>query len=111
VPDLVQPLAAAVRNAAEEAADAAPRLVIETGGNQALIRKLLFTAYGRESVSVSDDKTIHIWTVSLDRRQATLARIIRGQVDYGREGTLLAAALSPLAAQGRQRWLAVGGVL
>src|SRR5262245_15227407 len=92
-------------------ADATPRLVIEAGGHQAIIRKLLFTADGRELVSVSDDKTIRVWSVSPDGRQAALARTMRGQMDDGRGGMLAAAALSPPEATGQQRWLAVGGFL
>src|SRR5215510_7645877 len=89
----------------------APRLVIEAGGHAAIIRELLFTADGRELVSVSDDKTIRIWSVSPDGRRAALARTIRGQMGDGRAGELEAAALSPPDAAGRQQWLAVGGVL
>ena len=92
-------------------ADATPQLVLEAGGHQALIRTLLFTADGRELVSVSDDKTIRIWSVSPDGRQATLARTFRGQIEEGRAGMLAAAALSPPDATGQQRWLAVGGSL
>jgi WD40 repeat protein/type II secretory pathway predicted ATPase ExeA len=88
-----------------------PRMVIETGGHVAMIRELLFTADGRELVSISDDKTIRVWAVSSDGRQATLARTIRGSIGEGREGTLAAATLSPPEADGRQRWLAVGGIL
>ena len=87
-----------------------PRLVVEAGGHVAMIRELLFTADGRELVSVSDDKTIRVWAVSPDGRQATLARTIRGYSGNGREGTLAAATLSPPEADGRQRWLAVGGI-
>jgi WD40 repeat protein len=76
-----------------------------------MIRELLFTADGRELVSVSDDKTIRVWAVSPDGRQATLARTLRGYIGEGREGTLAAATLSPPEADGRQRWLAVGGIL
>jgi WD40 repeat protein len=57
--------------------DATPQLVLEAGGHQAIIRKLLFTADGRELVSVSDDKTIRVWCVSPDGRHATLVRTIR----------------------------------
>ena len=95
-----------------EAADApAPRLVIEAGGHQAIIRELLFTADGSELISVSDDKTIRIWSVSADGRQADLTQTIRGQIGDGRAGMLAAAALSPPDAEGQQRWLAVGGFL
>jgi WD40 repeat protein len=96
---------------AHATADATPRLVIEAGGHQAIIRQLLFTADGRELVSVSDDKTIRGWVVSSDGRRATLARTIRGQIEDGRGGMLAAAALSPPDVTGQQRWLAVGGFL
>jgi WD40 repeat protein len=92
-------------------ADATPQLVLEAGGHQAIIRTLLFTADGRELVSVSDDKTIRVWDVSSDGRQATLARTLRGQIEEGRTGMLAAAALSPPDATGQQHWLAVGGFL
>jgi WD40 repeat protein len=89
----------------------APRLVLEAGGHLAVIRALLFTHDGRELVSVSDDKTIRVWSVSPDGRQAGLARTIRGQIEDGRAGQIAAAALSPPDAGGRQHWLAVGGYL
>ena len=47
-------------------------MVVEAGGHVAMIRELLFTADGRELVSISDDKTIRVWAVSPDGRQATL---------------------------------------
>ena len=87
------------------------QLVLEAGGHQAIIRTLLFTANGRELVSVSDDKTIRVWSVSPDGRRATLARTMRGQSEPGRGGMLATAALSPPEATGQQRWLAVGGAL
>ena len=37
-------------------------------------------------VSVSDDKTIRVWSVSPDGRRAALARTMRGQMDDGRGG-------------------------
>ena len=91
--------------------EGAPQLVVEAGGHVAMIRELLFTADGRELVSISDDKTIRVWAVSPDGRQTTLARTIRGYIGEGREGMLAAATLSPPEADGRQRWLAVGGIL
>ncbi len=93
------------------ATPSAPRLVIETGGHKAIIRELIFAANGRELVSVGDDKTIRIWSTPADGRQAVLARTIRGQIEAGRAGMMAAAALSPPDAEGRQRWLAVGGHL
>ena len=89
----------------------APRLVIEAGGHQALITELLFTADGSKLISLSHDKTIRVWEVSPDGRQASLARTIRGQIGDGLDGVLWAAALSPPDAVGQQRWLAVGGSL
>jgi WD40 repeat protein len=88
-----------------------PRFTIEAGGHEAVIREVIFTADGRELVSVSDDKTIRVWSVSPDGRRAALARTIRGPVGKGREGMLAAAALSPVDTTGQQRWLAVGGWL
>jgi WD40 repeat protein len=88
-----------------------PRLVIEAGGHQALITELLFTADGRELISLSHDKTIRVWQVSPDGRRASLARTMRGQIGDGPNGVLWAAALSPPDDTGEQRWLAVGGSL
>jgi WD40 repeat protein len=87
------------------------RLVVESGGHVAIIRELLFTADGRELISVGDDKTIRVWSVSSDGQRATLARTIRGQNGEGREGMIAAAALAPPDTAGHQRWLAVGGYL
>lgn len=87
------------------------RLVVETGGHEGVIRELLFTADGQELLSVSDDKTVRIWKVAADGRRAALSRTIRGQLGDGREGLIAAAALSPVDTQGRQQWLAVGGLL
>jgi WD40 repeat protein len=105
-----QPHAASSTEARAEA-ESTPQLVLEAGGHQALIRTLLFTANGQELVSVSDDKTIRVWSVSLDGRRATLARTLRGQMEDGRPGMLATAAISPPDATGQQRWLAVGGSL
>ena len=88
-----------------------PRLVIEAGGHKAIIRELIFTPDGRELVSVGDDKTIRIWSVSADGRQAVLERTLRGQIEAGQAGMMAAAALSPSTVEGRPQWLAVGGYL
>ena len=58
-----------------------PHLVLEAGGHLALIGTLIFTADGRELVSVSDDKTIRVWSVSPDGSKAELSRTIRGQIE------------------------------
>ncbi|WP_089933959.1 caspase family protein [Candidatus Entotheonella palauensis] len=88
-----------------------PRLVIESGGHKAMIRELIFTSNGRELVSVSDDKTIRIWSVFDDGREAVLARTLRSQIESGRAGMMAAAALSPADAERQPQWLAVGGYL
>ena len=54
--------------AAAQTLDSDPRLVLEAGGHSAIIRESLFTADGRELVSVSDDKTMRVWSVSPDGR-------------------------------------------
>src|SRR5262249_19529190 len=111
LPLLPDVICSSTANPTETSATAEPRVVIEAGGHQAIIRKLLFTADGRELVSVSDDKTIRVWSVSSDGRRAVLARTMRGQMDDGRGGMLVGAALSPPEVTGQQRWLAVGGFL
>jgi WD40 repeat protein len=112
IPDtVIGPNPAVPSAAAVQTPDTFPRLVLEAGGHQAVIRTLLFTADGRELVSVGDDKTIRVWSVSPDGRKAGLVRTIRGQIEDGRGGQLAAAALSPPDAGGRQQWLAVGGYL
>ena len=96
---------------AAQTPDTSPRLVLEAGGHTAVINGLIFTADGRELVSISDDKTIRVWSVSPDGRKTGLVRTIRGQIEDGRAGEVFAAALSPPDAGGRQQWLAVGGYL
>ncbi|ETX02297.1 MAG: hypothetical protein ETSY1_04105 [Candidatus Entotheonella factor] len=105
------PFAQAQAAPTETADAAAPRLVIEAGGHKAMIRELMFTPNGRELVSVSDDKTIRIWSVLAHGREAVLARTLRGQIESGRAGMMAAAALSPTHADGQPKWLAVGGHL
>jgi WD40 repeat protein len=76
-----EPLIAASRpttppSSAAQTAHATPRLIIENGGHRSVIRELLFTADGHELISVSNDKTIRVWSVSADGRQGTLARTL-----------------------------------
>ena len=98
-------------DAARQTPDKLPFLVLESGGHLALISALIFTADGRELISASTDKTIRVWSVSQDGRQANPSRTIRGEIADGRDGQLWAAALSPQDATGRQHLLAVGGYL
>ena len=114
---IVLPLFAAGSNSSEtpvptvKAPTPSPRLVLEAGGHQAIIRQLLFTADGSELISVGDDKTIRVWSVSPDGRKSKLNRTIRGQIEDGRAGQIFAAALSPSDSNGFQKWLAVAGYL
>jgi WD40 repeat protein len=79
-----------------------PRLVIDSGGHQALPRFLAFTRDGKSLVSAGDDKVILIWDIAAGKT----VRTIRGQIEEGNEGKIYAAALSP-----DERYLAVGGWL
>src|SRR5262245_1106321 len=79
-----------------------PRLVIDTGGHQALIRKIMFTSDGKYLVSAGEDKVVRVWDV----QTGATVRTIRGQIGDGPSGKLFAAALSR-----DDRYLAVGGYL
>ena len=96
---------------AAQTPDSSPRHVLEAGVHQTLISKLFFTADGREQVSVNDDKTTRDWSVSPEGRKAALMLTTRGQIEDGRAGRILTAALSPSHARGRQCGLVVGGYL
>ena len=78
-----------------------PYLMLDTGGHQAMIRAVTFTADGKYLVSAGDDKTVRVW----DWQAGRTVRTIRGRVGPGIEGEIYAMALSP-----NDRWLAVGGV-
>src|SRR5580704_1985470 len=80
--------------------DDKPILMLDTGGHQALINGIAFTADGKYLVSAGDDTVVRVW----DWRAGKTVRTIRGQVGPGREGKIFAMALSPDG-----RWLAVGG--
>ncbi|MEN8244368.1 MAG: caspase family protein [Thermodesulfobacteriota bacterium] len=107
----IAPSSIASSAAIAQTIDSDPHLVLEAGGHQAVIRALLFTADGRELISVGDDKTIRKWSVSPDGKTIDLEGTIRGQVEDGRGGQIAAAALSPPDDKGLQRWLAIGGYL
>src|SRR5262249_32741649 len=77
-----------------------PVLMLDTGGHPALMQGLAFTPDGKYLVSAGDDKLIRVW----DWQIGKTVRTIRGEAGRGREGQMLAMALSP-----DSRWLAVGG--
>ena len=79
-----------------------PRLVIDTGGHQSLIRDVIFTRDGKHLVSAGSDKVVRVWDVATGEP----VRIIRGEIGDGPAGKIYAAALSP-----DNRYLAVGGWL
>lgn len=78
-----------------------PALALNTGGHSAMVTHVLFTATGKQVISVSDDKTIRFWDVA----SGELLRTLRPPIGTGNAGKLNAAALSPngetLAVAGR----------
>jgi WD40 repeat protein len=79
-----------------------PRLEIDSGGHQALIRFVSFTRDGKFVVSAGDDKAVRVWDVTSGKT----VRKILGQFGDGDVGKIYAAALSP-----DEHYLAVGGRL
>lgn len=79
-----------------------PRLVIDSGGHQALPRFIAFTRDGKSLVSAGDDKVVRVWDIASGKT----VRTIRGQVGDGPEGTIYAAGLSS-----DEHYLALGGWL
>lgn len=67
-----------------------PRLVLDSGGHNSYVNKLLFTPDGRELVSVSVDKTIRMW----DTLTGEALRVLRPPIGNGSVGKLSAAVLS-----------------
>ena len=87
-----------------------PILVIEPQGHSAMISSVLFTPDGKSLISVSNDKTIRLWDISISLNTGIenieLRKTLRGNIGDGPEGKLYAAALSPDGTI-----LAVGGFL
>ena len=86
-----------------------PQLMLETGGHLAQIRSLVFTPGGKCLISAGDDKVVRIWSLDSGRSERTL----RGEIELGPKGTVLAVALSPdgatLAASGSMEVPEQGG--
>ena len=76
--------------------------MIESGGHMGRIKDIMFSPDGTLLYSISFDKTVRVWDVAT----GVMVRMLRGQINQGREGMLNAAALSPDG-----RTLAVGGWL
>ena len=77
-----------------------PRLTLVNQGHSARINEILFTADGSQLISVSDDKTIHVWETST----GDLIRTLRPFSESGFSGRIYCATLSP-----DDRFLAIGG--
>ncbi len=90
----------AARPAEPKTAADAPLPMLDTGGHMAQIRSIAFTPDGRQLVSASQDKTIHVW----DLASGKTVRTIRGESAPGHAGKVYAMALSPDG-----KWLAAGG--
>lgn len=78
------------------------RLMLDTGGHQAVLKDIVWTKNGRQIISAGDDKVIRVW----DAETGRTLRTIRGQIGPGSQGKIFAMALSP-----DEKWLAVGGFL
>jgi WD40 repeat protein len=69
----------------------APILRIESGMHGAAINRIAVRAGDRQLVTVSDDKTIRVWSTE----NGQLLETLRGPIGSGPEGALYAVALSP----------------
>ena len=78
----------------------APRIVINPMGHTGKVHGLTFTPDGQKLVSVSEDKTIRVWSVATGE----LLHKYESQIGDGYEGMFYASALSP-----NGKYLAVGG--
>jgi WD40 repeat protein len=78
---------------------AKPQLVLDAGGHTAAVNKVRFLG-NDHLLSVSDDKTVRLWSV----RTGETLDVLRLPIGSGRSGALYALALSPDG-----RMLAVGG--
>ncbi|MBF0624606.1 MAG: hypothetical protein HQL82_07335 [Magnetococcales bacterium] len=68
-----------------------PELVIESGRHSAMIRRMAIDPRGRFLASVSDDKTLRLWSLP----QGTPLHILRVPIASGAEGRLYGVAVAP----------------
>jgi len=78
----------------------APRIVINPMGHSAKIHNVLFTPDGQKLISVSEDKTIRVWSAT----SGEMIQKYESQIGDGPEGMFYASAISPDG-----KILAVGG--
>jgi len=77
--------------AADSTVSTAPILRIETGQHGAAINKLAVFQADRVAVTVSDDKTARVWSLT----NGEMLTEMRGPIGTGPEGALYAVAMSP----------------
>ncbi len=69
----------------------APRIVINPMGHSARINNLLFTPDGERVISISEDKTIRVWSVE----SGEMVTKFESEIGDGGEGMLYSSAISP----------------
>ncbi|NJM25810.1 MAG: hypothetical protein HC859_10300 [Bacteroidia bacterium] len=78
----------------------APRIMINPMGHSGKVHNLLFTPDGHKIISISEDKTIRLWSAE----SGEMLRKFESQIGDGWEGMLYASAISPSG-----KYLAVAG--
>ncbi len=68
-----------------------PRIVINPMGHSARINNLLFTPNGERVISISEDKTIRVWSVE----SGEMVDKFESEIGDGGEGMLYSSAISP----------------
>ncbi len=84
-----------------------PQLVLTTGGHDAPVRAMLFSANGEHLYSAGDDKVVNVWRMR--DKVPTIERTLRPPVWRGPRGRIFAMALSPKPDADGQSFLAVAG--
>ena len=86
--------------------DTQPILVLDTGGHNAPVRRLIFTRDETKLLSAGDDKVVRVWDLTVN--PPVRGWTIRPPIWRGRAGAIHGMALSPEDAQGQQT-LALAG--
>lgn len=69
----------------------APRIVINSMGHSAKVQNVLFTPDGGRIITVAEDKTVRVWSVTT----GDMVKKFATQIGDGPEGMLYASAISP----------------